>query len=205
MTLDDALEGKAKSWRDFVILNEPGRSVHQATMVAGAIDEDYGNYYRYIRAEMFKRANVHLEDPGEASRKRWENIRIPNHFRFQEDLDEVIETIVEVYTQMSKRGMILPGLEDDERKMVQDLSNKVERGTDFRMWFYGTDGYQDIRTVRGWVDRAQKYRSLLAHRRKTQPSRPLRSASGVTTSTNSRDRRPRTTKGLMSWTRSLED
>jgi hypothetical protein len=135
-------------------------------MVAGATDVDYGNYYRYIRGEMFKRANVQYEDPGEASRKRWENIRIPNHFRFQEDLDEVIETIVEVYTQMSKHGMILAGLEDDERKMVQDLSNKVERGTDFRMWFYGTDGYQDIRTVRGWVDRAQKYRSLLAHRRK---------------------------------------
>ena len=165
MTLDDALEGKAQAWRDFVILQEPGRRLHQATMVAGAIDDDYGNYYRYIRAELFKRANVHLEDPGEASRKRWENIRIPGNLRFQEDLDEVLETIIEVYTQLTKHGMILPDGED-ERRMVLDLSNKVEKGTDFRMWFYGTDGYQTIRTVRGWIDRAQKYRSLLAHRKK---------------------------------------
>jgi len=83
MTLEDALEGKAKAWRDFVILQDPGRRLYQATMVAGATDLDYGNYYRYIRAELFKRANVHLDDPGEASRKRWENIRIPGNVRFQ--------------------------------------------------------------------------------------------------------------------------
>jgi hypothetical protein len=81
ITLEDALEGKAKAWRDFVILTEPGGRIHQATVVAGATDVDYGNYYRYIRGEMFKRANVQYEDPGEASRKRWENIRIPTHFR----------------------------------------------------------------------------------------------------------------------------
>ena len=52
--------------------------------------------------------------------------------------------------------------------MVIDLSNKMERGTEFRMWFYGKDGHQNIFTVRGWLDRAQKYRSLLAHRRKEQ-------------------------------------
>ena len=36
------------------------------------------------------------------------------------------------------------------------------------MWFFGNDGHQNIFIVRGWLDRAQKYRSLLAHRRKEQ-------------------------------------
>ena len=34
-TLDDALEGKAKSWRDYCILNDPGRRIHEATSLWG--------------------------------------------------------------------------------------------------------------------------------------------------------------------------
>ena len=75
-----------------------------------------------------------------------------------------METIINVYHQLAKHGVILPGYDQDERKMVIDLSNKMERGTDFRMWFYGNDGHQNIITVRGWLDRAQKYRSFLDHR-----------------------------------------
>jgi hypothetical protein len=47
-----------------------------------------------------------------------------------------------------------------------DIGMKVDRRTDFRTWFYGGDGHQNITTVRTWINRAQKHRSLLSHRRK---------------------------------------
>ena len=43
-TFDDALEGKAKSWRDCCILCDPGRRIHEATLVVGATANDYMNY-----------------------------------------------------------------------------------------------------------------------------------------------------------------
>jgi len=109
ITLDDALAGKAKTWRDYIILTDPGRRIHQATLVAGATDNDYMAYYRYIRGELFLRAGLQYENPGEATKKRWDNIRIPGSLRFQEDLDEVLETIINVYHQLAKHGVILPG------------------------------------------------------------------------------------------------
>ena len=71
-----------------------------------------------------------------------------------------------MYHQLTKHGVVAPGYDQDEQRLVMDLGVKVERGTEFRTWFYGGDGHQDITTVRAWIDRAQKYRSLLAHRRK---------------------------------------
>jgi hypothetical protein len=97
ITLDDALEGKAKSWRDYCVLCDPGRRIHEATLVVGATANDYMTYYRYIRGELFARASLQYENPGEATKKRWDNIRIPGNLRFQEDLDEVLETVVSVY------------------------------------------------------------------------------------------------------------
>ena len=132
----------------------------------GATANDYMTYYRYIRGELFARAGLQYENPGESTKKRWDNIRIPGNLRFQEDLDEVLETVINVYHQLTKHGVILPGYDQDERRLVIDLGIKVERGTEFRTWFYGGGGHQDITTVRAWIDPAQKYRSLLAHRRK---------------------------------------
>jgi hypothetical protein len=166
ITLDDALDGKAKSWRDYCVLCDPGRTFHQATLVVGATENHYRNYYQYIRGELLALAGLEHENPGESTKKRWDNIRIPGNLRFQEDLDEVLETVNNVYHQLAKHGMILPGYELDERRLVIDLGIKMERGTEFRTWFYGTDGHQGVNTVRAWIDRAQKYRSLLAHTRK---------------------------------------
>ena len=44
--------------------------------------------------------------------------------------------------------MILPGYELDERRLVIDLGIKMERGTEVRTWFYGTDRHQGITMVR---------------------------------------------------------
>ena len=49
MTLDDALEGKAKTWRNYCILTDPGRGIHAATLLVGATSQDFMMYYRYIR------------------------------------------------------------------------------------------------------------------------------------------------------------
>ena len=104
-----------------------------------------------IRGERFLRAGLQYENPGEATKDRWDNIKIPGGLRFQEDLDEVLETIVSVYHQLTRHGVITPRYEQDERRPVMDLGIKVERGTDFRMWFYGGDAHQDITTVRMWI------------------------------------------------------
>jgi hypothetical protein len=63
-------------------------------------------YYRYIRGDLFARAGLQYENPGESTKKRWGNIRIPGNLRFQEDLDEVLETVINVYYQLAKHGMI---------------------------------------------------------------------------------------------------
>ena len=44
ITLDDALDGRAKTWRDYVILVDPGRLFYQRTLAAGARDADYQAY-----------------------------------------------------------------------------------------------------------------------------------------------------------------
>ena len=166
MTLDDALEGKAKSWRNFCITTDPGRTIHAATLVAGATSQDFMTYYRYIRGQLFVRAGLQYENPGELTKKRWENIKIPGNLKFQDDLDEALETIITVYHQLVRHGVIIPGFAQDERRLVMDLGMKVERGTDFRTWFYGGDARQEIVTVSMWIARAQRYKSLLAHRKK---------------------------------------
>ena len=132
----------------------------------GATTNDYMTYYRYVRAELFVCAGLQYENPGEATKKRWDNIEILQTLRFYEDLDDVLETIVSVYQQLVRHGVTIPGDDQDERRLVVDLGMKVKRSSDFRIWFYGGDAHQDITTVRLWITRAQKYRSLLSHRRK---------------------------------------
>ena len=131
--------------------------LYQATLVQGAPQEAFGAYYRYIRAELFQKCGLEHEQPGEASKKKWNAIRIPDRITHKEDLNGVIETIVQVYQILVRHGMIIPGNEHDERRLEVDLSEKVEHGTAFRMWFYGGDTLIDIRTVRQWLDRARKY------------------------------------------------
>ena len=81
----------------------------------------------------------------------------------------MLETILQVYLQMTRHGIVVPGNPDDERKLVMDLSEKVERGSDVRMWFYRGDVPLKIVTVGAWIDRARKYVALLPARRK-EPS-----------------------------------
>ena len=164
-TLDDALTGKAKSWRDYVILSGPGKNIYEATLGVGARQEDYARYYRYIRGELFSRAGMKYENPGESTKKRWENIRFPDNLKSREDLDEALETIVAVYQQLVRHGMIVAGDEQDERRLVTDLNTKVERGTEFRKWFYGLPGAENVHSVRDWLDRAQAYLGLLPYRK----------------------------------------
>ena len=58
MTLDDALEGTAKAWRDYIILTEPGKTIYAATLMPNATNTDYITYYRYVRGELFSRAGL---------------------------------------------------------------------------------------------------------------------------------------------------
>ena len=42
---------------------------------------------------------------------------------------------------------------------------KVDKGTQFRVWFYGNPGSEQVVQLRSWIDRASLYRALLPSRR----------------------------------------
>ena len=44
----------------------------------------------------------------EASKKRWINFRFPKNLRFKEDVTKALETIVALYHQLARPGMIVP-------------------------------------------------------------------------------------------------
>ena len=77
--LDDSLIGRAKQWRNFVIMSGPGKEIYEATLIPGAPQDVFGQYYRYIRAELLQRCGLEYEQPGEASKRKWNAIRIPNN------------------------------------------------------------------------------------------------------------------------------
>ena len=71
LALDDSLENNALSCRDYVILTEPGKSMYEKLRRPDAVEEDYLNYYRYIRGKLFERVGLRYENPGEFTRLRW--------------------------------------------------------------------------------------------------------------------------------------
>ena len=134
VTLEDALAGRAKDWKSMVILTEPGKSLYGRTLVPGAQDRDFANYYRYIRAELFHLCGLQYEVPGEGTKKKWRAIRVPSKIQAKEDLTEVLDEITQVYQAMVRHGMVSAGYSADERNLVMDLAEKVERGTAFYIW-----------------------------------------------------------------------
>ena len=157
--------GPRRSGGTYVILNMPGRALHDEILKPGATAEAYGAYYRYIRAELFQKCGLEYEQPGEHSKRKWDAIQVPKNISHKEDLDTVLETIVVTYRMLTRHGMIVPDNLVDERRLVVGLSEKTPRGTPFRMWFYGGDTEIKITTVRQWVDRARKYVAQLPPRK----------------------------------------
>ena len=66
---------------------------------------------------------------------------------------------------MVRHGIIIPGYARDEVRLVEDLKVKVDKGTQFRVWFYGQPGMENVVQLRSWIDRASLYRALLPSRR----------------------------------------
>ena len=113
---------------------------------------------------MFVITGLDIENPGETTKKKWENLRFPA-IKFREDLDEFFQTVTMLYRQMVRHGIIVPGYARDEIRLVDDLKVKVDKGTQFRFWFYGQPGLEDVVELRGWIDRASLYRAMLPSRR----------------------------------------
>ena len=105
-------------------------------------------------------AGVEYENPGESVRKRWERMEFPK-IAHQEDLEEFITVLTSLYRQLVKYGCVLPDYAGDEVRLVADLHEKVPKGTQFRLWFYGSEDYKGVTRVRQWIDRAMRYRSML--------------------------------------------
>ena len=74
LALEDALTGRAKAWRDLVILTNPGKELYEATLRPNPSPNDFGDYYRYIRSELFHRCGLEYEMPGEGTKRKWKAI-----------------------------------------------------------------------------------------------------------------------------------
>ena len=114
LTLDDSLTGKAQTWRDFVILTYPGRDFFDRMQSPLATTEDFSNYYRFIRGELMSRSGLDKENPGEATKAKWQAIKFPDHVKHQEDLDDTLDTIVSTYKQLVRHGLVVADHEEDE-------------------------------------------------------------------------------------------
>ena len=137
--LNDALEGRAKQWRDFAILQEPGRGLYEATLRNDATAQQLSDFYRYIRAELFHLCGLRYEVPGESTKKRWKAITFPKEIKHKEDLSEPVDEVIQVYQAMVRHGITRAGNAEDERNLVIDLGEKIQRGSAFYMWFYGQE------------------------------------------------------------------
>ena len=49
LAFDEALVDRAKHWRDFIILTDPGRNFYERMVRVNGTEDDHANYYRYIR------------------------------------------------------------------------------------------------------------------------------------------------------------
>ena len=87
-----------------------------------------------------------LGSPGDSRRDDEEalgSIDLPSNIQHREDLDETLESIVRIYRQMVRHGVIAPDCDQDERPLIVDLNAKVEKGTKFRMLFQGRDAHHE--------------------------------------------------------------
>ena len=67
MALEEALIHKAKSWKDMAIMLPPGDGLYRQVMDPSCPNHYAEAYYRFIRAEIFERAGLRHENPGEIS------------------------------------------------------------------------------------------------------------------------------------------
>jgi len=95
MALEEALEGKAREWRDYVILTNPGLALWRSVQAERPTDQDYMVYYRSSRGELFARCGLQYENPGEHTKKQWAEYSIPERLSSQEDMDEVIREVTQ--------------------------------------------------------------------------------------------------------------
>ena len=129
--LEDALDGPALAWRNFVTLTDPGRSLLAIVNTSTAANSDFAKYYRFIRGALFERVGLRYKYPGERIKKMWEELRF-HDMKYQEDVDEISDKLTKVYRQLIRHGLIVAGNACDERSLVVDLNEKIPEGTEMR-------------------------------------------------------------------------
>ena len=164
--LEDALTGSALQWKNYIILTNPGKFYYQNIRKKDATDEEYKDYYRFIRAELMTRAGVHLTNPGEHVKREWSDLTIPGDANYKDEIDAAIDKVVYAYIRLVRHGVHVASVQKDEEKLVQDLSEKVIKGTKMRMWMYEQYGLPQLTDVRDWLQRANEYGNTMRVRRK---------------------------------------
>ena len=118
MALEEALEGKAREWRDYVIFTNLGLHFCRCVQAERPTDRDYMTYYRYLRGELFARCGLQYGNPGEHTKKQWAEYSIPEMLSSQEDMDKVIREVTQFYHLLHKHGLIDAGNPAHEQALL---------------------------------------------------------------------------------------
>ena len=112
-----------------MILYSPGKEIYNAALNFDASDEDWTNFYRYLRVELMVRTGLVNENPGEQVKRRWEALQWPREVRFQEDVDDAVSRFTGLYRDLVRHSVVLPDLPADEKRILTEMNHKVPRGT----------------------------------------------------------------------------
>ena len=80
VAIEESLLGKAKAWKDYAALKPPGSDLYRQAIMPDCPDNVAEEYYRFVRAALFNRAGLQYENPGEISKKDWEQMVVPKEF-----------------------------------------------------------------------------------------------------------------------------
>ena len=98
-----------------------------------ATDPDGESVYRLSRAELFKRACVMIEVPGELAQRNWDSIVFPKNASFN-DTTKILKRLNEARTMLVRCGKFDDAPATLEREM-HEVKKKVPLGSDLRYTF----------------------------------------------------------------------
>ena len=159
---DQAMAGRAKTWTRELVQYGIGYDLYQAANAEGATERQWWDLYIFMRRELMLRVGVQYEEPAEAAREAWEKVMLPESFRFQEDVDDILDKLTTAHTRMYKTGAFRRGDPDTEMREMQDLRRKVHRGSELRKWL--TMRERRPESYHQWVAGVLTYGSTLQRR-----------------------------------------
>jgi hypothetical protein len=164
--LELAIDEDARRWIESSNTREPGRQHVRAALAPGATDDDWKAVYRHARTELFRRAGLIVEPPGENAQRTWDAVVFPKNPSFA-DITKVLRKLSEARLMMVRCRKFDDSSEALEREMY-DLKKKIPLGSPLRLHLYG-HGFEPPDFDR-FLDSVQRYQFAL-ERGKHEPGR----------------------------------